>query len=98
MSVTNPKEKNTSRLKELGTLRPRRPITIEIGALPDDALVDKHVRRAVTGLGDSETYGRIVEGRFPAPLKLGKRCSRWRVGELRAWLADPLNWHAEVAE
>lgn len=92
-----PKGKSPGKQKEPGAPRPRRPITIEIGALPDDALVDKHVRRTVTGLGDSETYDRIAEGRFPAALKLGKRCSRWRVGDLRAWLADPLNWRAKEA-
>lgn len=94
MTVT-PKGKSPGKQKEPGAPRPRRPITIEIAALPDDALVDKHVRRAVTGLGDSETYARIAEGRFPAALKLGKRCSRHRVGDLRAWLADPLNWRAK---
>lgn len=74
--------------------RPRRPSRIVPGDLPDDSLVDKYVRRAVTGLGDSQTYELIKAQRFPAPLRLGARCSRWRMGELRRWLADPLGYRA----
>jgi len=74
--------------------RPRRPIAVGIDCLPDDALVAKDIRRAVTGLGDSQTYELIKARRFPAPLKLGARCSRWRMGDLRRWLADPLGYRA----
>jgi len=49
----------------------------------------------VSGLKDSERYDRIRRGRFPAALKLGPRCSRWRVGDLRAWLAAPTGWRAD---
>lgn len=97
MTVTPPKEKTQGKQKEPGAPRPRRPISIEIDALPDDALVDKHTRRALTGLGESETYDRIAEGRFPAPLRLGPRCCRWKMGQLREWLADPLNWRTKGA-
>lgn len=78
-------------------LRPRKPLAVDIAALPDDSLVDKTVRRAVTGLGDSHTYALIAEQKFPAPIKLGPRCARWRLGDLRGWLADPLNWRANGA-
>lgn len=73
-------------------LRPRRPITLSIDSLPDDALVAKDVRRAITGLGDSQTYELIRQRRFPAALKLGARCSCWKMGDLRRWLADPLGY------
>ena len=83
----------------IGTLEPTKKVwtEAELAALPDNALVDKHTRRSLTGLGESETYDRIAKGRHPAALKLGPRCSRWRVGDLRAWLADPLNWRAPEA-
>lgn len=74
--------------------RPRRPSRIVPGDLPDESLVDKYVRRAVTGLGDSHTYELIKQRRFPAALKLGNKCARWRMGELRRWLADPLGYRA----
>lgn len=84
--------------KELGTARPRRPLCTPFAQLPDDALVDKRVARDVTGLGDTERYERIQKGTFPAPILLGPRCARYKVGDLRDWLADPLNWRAEVSK
>lgn len=45
-------------------------------------------------LSRSEVYARIQEGRHPAPIKLGARASAWKVGALRAWLADPAGWLA----
>ncbi|MDA8128093.1 MAG: AlpA family phage regulatory protein [Betaproteobacteria bacterium] len=77
-----------------GSRRPRKPIGVDIASLPDDSLVDKTIRRAVTGLGDSHTYVLIAEQKFPLPIRLGPRCVRWRMGDLRRWLADPLNWRA----
>jgi prophage regulatory protein len=76
--------------------RARRPIGIPPGELPDDALVDKTVRRAMCGLGDSQVYMMVREGRFPAPLKLGERCVRWRMGDLRRWLADPVKYRVQL--
>lgn len=89
VAMTNTTKPNNSDKRKL---RPRRPLCLTPGDLPDDSLVDKYVRRAVSGLGDSQTYTLIQQGRFPAPLKLGPRCSRWRMGDLRRWLADPLNF------
>lgn len=82
---------------ESGIPRPRRPITTPFAQLPDDALVDKRVVRDVTGLGDTERYERIRKGMHPAPILLGPRCARWKVGDLRDWLANPLNWRAGAA-
>lgn len=75
--------------------RPRRPLRIAPGDLPDDALVVGHICNAITGIGDSHKYQLVKEKRFPAPLKLGPRCARWRMGDLRRWLADPLGYRAE---
>lgn len=86
-------DKPVTAINEQRKLRPRRPIAVNIDNLPDDALVAKDIRRAVTGLGDSQTYALIQQGRFPPPLKLGPRCSRWRMGSLRRWLVDPLGYH-----
>lgn len=76
----------------MSTSKRKAPLYINPIDLPDDALVDKFTRRALCGLGDSETYARIAAGTFPKQLKLGVRCARWRLGELRAWLADPMGW------
>ena len=31
-------------------------------------------------------------GLFPAPVRLGNRCTRWIAGDVMAYLADPLGW------
>lgn len=30
----------------------------------------------------------VREGRFPAPVKLGENCTRWRLADLEAWEAE----------
>ena len=87
--MTNINQRSTS---DKRSLRPRRPLAIPPKDLPDEALVEKRVRSAVTGVGNSQTYELIKQGRFPPPVKLGLRCSRWRMGDLRRWLADPLGY------
>jgi len=32
-------------------------------------------------------WRRVRDGSFPAPLRLGKRITAWRVGDVRAWLS-----------
>jgi prophage regulatory protein len=82
----------TAATREERKPRPRLPIVLKPDDLPDDALVDKGVRKALTGLGDSWSYELTQQGRFPPPIKLGPRCARWRMGELRRWLSDPLGY------
>jgi prophage regulatory protein len=41
---------------------------------------------SLTGYGRSKTYAEIAAGRFPAPERRGSRCSRWRAGDVLAWL------------
>ncbi|NIY97353.1 MAG: AlpA family phage regulatory protein [Oceanospirillaceae bacterium] len=43
------------------------------------------VMRAV-GMGRSWIYLAVAEGRFPAPIKLGKRAVGWRRADVQAWL------------
>lgn len=37
-------------------------------------------------LGKSQVYAWAADGKFPAPISLGRRCSRWRVSDIRAWV------------
>ena len=41
---------------------------------------------AMTGMSRSTLYDRIRNGDFPEPLRLGSRMSRWRRGDVQAWL------------
>lgn len=52
----------------------------------DDALLKLPFVEALTGLAASSLYRKIAEGQFPAPIRLGTRCSRWRVADINHWL------------
>ena len=44
-----------------------------------------------------ETWRKLVnEGKAPQPVRMGTRCNLYRNSELHAFLADPLNYRAEV--
>lgn len=68
-------------------------------ALPADdlALVDGKTVDRFTGLKRSARYERIAAGKFPRPLALTARCSRYRAGDIRRWLQDPLGWTPDCA-
>ncbi|TDK26337.1 AlpA family phage regulatory protein [Luteimonas aestuarii] len=40
----------------------------------------------LVGLGKSQIYAMIREGKFPQRVQLGLRCSRWRMAAIRAWV------------
>lgn len=67
--------------------------------LPHDdlALVPIATVRRLVGLRDSAIYERVRGQRMPAPLRLSARCSRFRAGDLREYLRDPLGWKPEKA-
>lgn len=62
------------------------PQPIEAAALPD-ALLKVQTVAAVTALSASTIFRKTAAGEFPAPIRLGARCTRWRSGDVRAWLA-----------
>ena len=44
-----------------------------------------------------ETWLKLVrDKRPPQPVRMGVRCTRWKNADLHAFLADPLNYRAEV--
>lgn len=40
-----------------------------------------------TGLSETEIRRRVRDNNFPAPLDLGRRCTRWSVKDLHRWIA-----------
>jgi prophage regulatory protein len=44
-----------------------------------------------TGIGKSNIYKLISEGKFPAPIKLGPRASGWIESEISKWIDDKIN-------
>jgi prophage regulatory protein len=64
----------------------------------DDRLItDKEVAHL---LGASRSWVWVLtrEGKLPAPIKLSQRCTRWRLVEVREWMANPLAWQAAKGE
>lgn len=51
----------------------------------DDALLKLQTVKALTGLGKTSIYERIRAGEF-TPVKLGRRCTRFRAADVQAWL------------
>lgn len=46
----------------------------------------------VTPWAASTIWLLLRQGRFPKPERFGARCTRWRVEEIREYLADPKAW------
>lgn len=55
--------------------------------LPDSAFVSIKVVASHHSISRATIWRQVRDGILPAPHKLGKRSSRWQVGELRAALA-----------
>ena len=66
---------------------PVKPSVKQFDDLPDDALIDVESIARLTGLGVSTTWRKVkTDPRFPALVRLGKRCTRARVGDVRRYL------------
>ena len=63
--------------------RPNQPLH---AAQVADALLRLSTVQAITGLGRSSIYARIRAGSFVEPVRLGARCTRFRAGDVQAWL------------
>ena len=63
--------------------------------LPADdlALISLNNIMPIVGMKHSALYARIAACTFPRPLRLSYRCARFRAGDVRTWLADPMGWH-----
>ena len=65
------------------------PAVSNFDNLPDSAFVRLPVLRAIFGGRSSASiYRDVADGRLPSPVALGPRCSGWRVGDLRAAIAE----------
>ncbi|HUG26222.1 helix-turn-helix transcriptional regulator [Piscinibacter sp.] len=55
-------------------------------AVQDSALIDMKAVLALTGFRTpAPVYERIKTGNFPQPIRLSKRCTRFRAREVKAW-------------
>lgn len=66
--------------------RQRRPLqTVQSLHIPE-ALLKIQTVIEVTGLSESSIRRKVAEGKFPTPVKDGKRCTRWVAGAVSNWL------------
>jgi prophage regulatory protein len=54
----------------------------------DDAMLRLETVKAVTGLGRTTIYEKMGSSppTFPQAIRQGKRCTRWRAGDIKAYL------------
>ena len=64
----------------------------DYSSLPAEAVLRLPDVLALVGLSRASVYAKIAEHRFPAPIKLTSHASGWRMGDIRAWLANPTGW------
>ena len=57
-------------------------------SLSQDQLINVKTVGIAVGLGRSAIYDRVSKGEFPQPIRLGHRCTRWRVADVQAWIAQ----------
>ena len=55
----------------------------------------KAATRGITGFSAKHIYHLINEGKFPAPVKIG-RASLWRLSEINSWLDSHANLKEEI--
>ena len=64
--------------------RPQQPLhALQVA----DALLRLATVEAITGLSRSTIYAKLKTGEFVQPVRLGARCTRFRAGDVQAWLA-----------
>ena len=51
-----------------------------------DALIDGRKTREISGISKSERWRLIRAGRFPAPIRMGPRCTRYSLLEVLEWV------------
>lgn len=52
----------------------------------EEQLIPRPKVENIAGIGKSELNRRVRNRTFPAPVKLGPRCTRWAKSEVLAWV------------
>ena len=64
----------------------------------DDRLITDREVAHLLGASRSWPWKLAHDGKFPKPIQLSKRCTRWRLSAVQAWMADPQAWMTAHAE
>lgn len=60
----------------------------------DDRLIPDTEVAHLLGASRSWPWKLARDGKFPKPIKLSERCTRWRLSDVQAWMKDPQGWTA----
>jgi predicted DNA-binding transcriptional regulator AlpA len=52
----------------------------------DGALLKIQTVIAITGLSAATIYRKVADGEFVEPVRMGKRCTRYRSEDVKAWI------------
>lgn len=67
----------------------REPLPAAVpSALADVAWLDIDAVCAATCMGKSWIRAKVAANEFPQPHRLGMRCTRWTVADIREWLVE----------
>ncbi|MBC7203440.1 MAG: AlpA family phage regulatory protein [Pusillimonas sp.] len=66
-------------------------MVLQITQIDDRLITDKEVAHLI-GASRSWPWKLVQAGKFPTPIKLSSRCTRWRLSDVRQWMADPQGW------
>lgn len=73
---------------------PRAKQPIEVASNPS-AWLNIETIRAITGMCKTKIYAELKAGKFVQPIRRGARCTRWRAGEVMAWMDAQANEAAQ---
>ncbi len=57
-----------------------------------DRIIRLDIVLAHTGLSRSTIYRKMVEGTFPAKLKISTNGTGWKESDINRWVANPTGW------
>ncbi|TAM50792.1 MAG: AlpA family phage regulatory protein [Nevskiaceae bacterium] len=68
------------------------PPPTNLDTLPNGCLIPVRDVARYTGIAIPTIWRWSASGRFPRAIRIGSRCTRWRIHEVRAWISDPTGW------
>ena len=94
-AVERPEDFEPVRLERTERLSTRQPEasddrtkTVVAGARDDRQLLNKHAVEKMTSLDITTIYRRMAAGKFPQPVRIGRRRVAWRTSDVVQWQQD----------
>jgi prophage regulatory protein len=74
------------RILNAATTKPRKQRVQPLTFLPETGLLRIETVISILGIGRSSLWKGVKEGKYPQPVKLGPKTTRWRAEDIRAYL------------